>query len=195
MADIDETDYALLAAIVNAEQPLWKKRLHTRLQERDPPLPGNTELSLQSVGRRINRLHEQELVDTEIVHPADVSQNLIIGYTLTDAGRRVLDEKRGEIIGSYVGSTEDDSTFIDQDILLQMLDDELDLSVEEYEALQEQDVEALRVFTALYHALHLVDTRIDDRTEAAFFDIIRHRRGHDANSGDNNAGAVALLQP
>lgn len=181
MKEVDEADYALLAAIADAGRPVWKKRIHTRLQNRDPPLPGNTGLSLQSVGRRINALHDEELVDTVIVDPDDVSQNLIIGYTLTEKGQRMLKEKRGDIINSYVGRM--DESVVPPDVLLQMLDDELELDETEYREIQKQSPEALHVFTVLYNALRLVDERLDEEATKTFSDIIRRRRGHNSYGG------------
>lgn len=183
MNEIDDTEYALLAAIADAEQPLWKKRLHTRLQNRDPPLPGNTDISLQSVGRRINTLHDQSLVETEIVEPDDISQSMIIGYTLTEKGRRVLNAKRGDILGTYAGwRGKEVEAFDDRETLLQLLNDELGLNEEEHATLQEQGMEELLVFTLLYQARRVSST-LDEQTAAAFREILEPRQSHNNDNG------------
>lgn len=190
MTDIDDTDYALLAAIADAEKPLWKKRLHNRLQNRSPPLPGNTDLSLQSVGRRVNLLHERGLVDTEIVHPPNIAQNLIIGYTLTDNGRQVLKEKRSDIIGSYARWTSQDmASFGDRETLLQLLQDELKLSEEEHEILQSCEMDELLVFTLLYHTRRLVNSTLNEQTAAAFYDILERHQKH-GNDNDHMTKSI-----
>lgn len=179
MADIDATDYALLVCLAEAAEPIWKKRVHERLQSPELSLPGNTELSLQTIGRRINELHEQGLVETEITHPEDASQNLIIGYTLTDTGIHALNEKRGDIIGSYAIQQNTDLTSKDRETLLQLLRDELELTEEEYKTLHDHSIEELRVFTLAYYAHSLVASTLDEQTAETFFDIIaRRERGH-----------------
>lgn len=192
MTEIDDTDYALLVAIADAEKPLWKKRIRTQLQNHDLPLPGNIELSLQSIGRRINALHDRGLVDTKIVEPSNISQNMIIGYTLTEKGRHVLNTKRGDILGMYADwRGQDTSAFDDRETLLQILNEELELTSEEYEMLQDKDMEVLRVFTRLYHACNLASSTLDEQTATAFRNIIRRRQEHSKGEENKENGPVS----
>ncbi len=173
--EIDEVDYALLAAIEDVDGPVWKKWIPDRLQDEDQSFPGNTDVSSQTVGRRINTMHNEGLVDTQIVNAPDTASNLIIGYELTDSGRDVLNEKRRDIIGSYAFRADQENAveFIDRDVLLNLLDDELDFTAEEYELLQDHDVEELLVFTLLFHAQRIAYRKLDDTTLTVFRDIIK----------------------
>lgn len=84
--DLDRVDYALLAAVTDADEPLWKKRIHAYLRDHVEQLPIEDPVSLQTVGRRIDRLHEDEYVASDIVSPDGLNRDLIIGYTITQDG-------------------------------------------------------------------------------------------------------------
>lgn len=174
--DIDATDYALLACVADADSPVWKKRIRDRLQSQDPALPGRSDISTQTVGRRISEMHDQGLVDTTIVEAPDAASNLIIGYVLTEDGRDVLAEKRRDIIGSYAFRTdqEEATEFIDRRVLVQLLEDEIGIATNDSEVFQGCDVEELLMFSLMYHTRRLADTKLDEQTESAFTDILQN---------------------
>lgn len=66
--------------------------------KRQTSLPIADEVSLQTVGRRVDSLSEEEYLENKIVSPQDVPRDLIIGYALTEKGHDAMETKRGEIL-------------------------------------------------------------------------------------------------
>lgn len=90
---IDEVDYAILT-IVEEYDAVWKKRVHDLILERRQELPHMETVSVQTVGRRINKLQDAGLLESCILSPDELNRDLIIGYSLSDKGTTALQEKR-----------------------------------------------------------------------------------------------------
>lgn len=90
---IDEVDYAILSC-VGEYDAVWKKRVHDLVSDRCPEFPHMDAVSVQTVGRRINKLQENGLLESCILSPDELNRDLIIGYNLTEDGERAVREKR-----------------------------------------------------------------------------------------------------
>lgn len=152
---IDEVDYAVLKVIQDAGQPLWKKRVHDLIGEREDQLPLLGNVSVQTVGRRIDSLHNERLLENVIVRPDNIDRDMVIAYELTEDGEDTLTEKRRAYLRDIVRQ----DIFIDfrdedlpQGPLLQAMKDEFDLSDASVHRLEERfDSVQLASILALYY--------------------------------------------
>ncbi len=104
MGDIDRIDLTLLMALDEAGRPLWKKSVHRCLQELSGIPAELSEISVQTVGRRVDALHEGGYLAPNIVTPEDINRDLIIAYEPTADGREALAQKREEILREHVST-------------------------------------------------------------------------------------------
>lgn len=105
--DLDRVDYALLTAITDASEPVWKKRIHAYLQEHTDQLPITDAVSLQTVGRRIDQLYENGHIQSDIVSADGLNRDLIIGYTITADGHTLFDATGRALLKRYATGDED----------------------------------------------------------------------------------------
>lgn len=135
-ADIDMTDFRILRCIDDADHPLWKNRIHQRYLDRF-----DGDCSVQTVGRRVDRMHDSDLVQSCILSPDDINRDLIIGYQLSDTGHEVLVQKRRDIMldaAQPVLFQEDTADRpISKDDLVDLICDEFQLDADTGELLQE----------------------------------------------------------
>ncbi len=99
---IDTIDFSILTCLQRADSSLWKKRIHQELMEWEETLPLQDAVSLQTVGRRVDKLHDEGYLENTIVSPQDVPRDLIIGYTLTAKGEQIHDAKRESLLKAVV---------------------------------------------------------------------------------------------
>jgi hypothetical protein len=121
-------------------------------------------VSLQTVGRRVDALHDEGYLENTIVSPQNVPRDLIIGYILTDNGEQAVEAKRHELLRETVrdelfGDT--DHPEIDRDVLAELLSAEMD---DRYAATADQSREALLILTGTY-LLQSAATTVFDETE------------------------------
>jgi hypothetical protein len=103
--EIDAVDYGIMKCIEEHDN-VWKKRVHNLVLEHQEKLPHMEEISVQTIGRRINKMQEADLLESCILSPDDLNRDLIIGYNVTDEGLNVLAEKREKFLRSellYIG--------------------------------------------------------------------------------------------
>lgn len=105
--ELDKMDYALLTCLEEAETGLWKKELHAELERRATEFPGNVTRSIQTVGRRVEKLHEAAYIESCIVRPDNIPRELIIAYTTTEEGLEAVQEKRSALLKRYVAAYHD----------------------------------------------------------------------------------------
>lgn len=167
---IDTTDYALLQCIRDAKDPLWKNAVHSRLLERADELPGVDEVSVQTVGRRIDTLHENALITSEIINPDDLRRALIIGYTLTADGAAALRQKQEDLLKEYLsGDREPEQN--EKQFIISLLDAINDLDAATVDYLREDCTpDEIRAFTELYFmkrfvAAHFSPDRVNELLE------------------------------
>lgn len=100
-SELDAVDYGILTCVEEEEQ-VWKKRVHELISERQDVLPEMKNVSIQTVGRRINNLQEKGLLESCILSPENLNRDLIIGYTVTEDGQLAMHEKRESFLKENV---------------------------------------------------------------------------------------------
>lgn len=98
---IDGADYAVLKCL-QASNGSWKKQVHSWIQDNADNVPMMEKKSEQTIGRRIDDLHERGLIESCIVSSDSVNRDMIIGYKLTDDGQDALQEKRTAMLKEFV---------------------------------------------------------------------------------------------
>lgn len=99
--DIDAVDYAILKCM-DRHGGCWKKRVHQWISENVDSLPLTESKSVQTIGRRMDALHENELLESCILSPEHVNRDMIIGYKLTADGKQILNGKRNTFLRKMV---------------------------------------------------------------------------------------------
>lgn len=83
--DLDIIDLKILHLL--CETPLWKKQIHDQFNE-DPPTDPR---SLQTIGRRVDTLHEHALLESTVVKgDPDGLRDLCIAFETTKNGQTIL---------------------------------------------------------------------------------------------------------
>lgn len=75
---IDLLDLQILAIL--RDDPLWKKRIAHQINN----------VSVQTIGRRVDALHDKGLLESCIIAPDDIKRDLIIAFETTETGRAAL---------------------------------------------------------------------------------------------------------
>lgn len=71
-------DLQILAEL--RDDPLWKKRIAHQIDN----------VSIQTIGRRVDALRDKGLLDSCIIAPDDIKRDLIIAFETTEQGRAAL---------------------------------------------------------------------------------------------------------
>lgn len=91
--DINDTDFDILLCL-HRNGALWKMELTRSMNRRrgDTLLDLKDSISKQAVGKRVERLHELDYVESSIISLENTrySQKLIMGYSLTKKGAEML---------------------------------------------------------------------------------------------------------
>lgn len=98
---IDTLEYGIIWA-VNTLDTAWKKRVYDHLLAHRHELPGLEQITLQEVGRRIDKLHDSGHLDTCILSPEEVNRDLVIGYHVTEHGHDAAKRKRKSLLQKHV---------------------------------------------------------------------------------------------
>lgn len=175
---IDTIDYAILKCLKDAGESFWKKRIYQELEARKKTLPLADDISLQTVGRRVDALNEDGYLENTIVSPQDVPRDLIIGYLLTEKGENVLTRKRESLLKKVVR----DELFSDrQDLELrtkaiaELIGDEFNLPGYTDEMAEQYTRDDLLVLTGTYFLQKRVSTTFDEDDLEQFRNIIREQ--------------------
>lgn len=88
--DIDGVEYAVLKTFHELHRPLWKQRVHEHIREHRYDMPIEDDVSLRTVGKKIDRLKYEEYLEQTIASPDDTNRDQIIAYTLTDDGEHAM---------------------------------------------------------------------------------------------------------
>ncbi len=155
---IDAVDYGILKCITDHDK-VWKKRVHNLVMEHQEKLPHMGDVSVQTIGRRINRMQEDELLESCILSPDDLNRDLIIGYTVTATGAEAIATKREEFLRNEVlhmgehmlGSSEPVDPALSREALVELICDEFTLPASiRNEILPECDTMELSALLAIY---------------------------------------------
>ncbi len=142
MHTIDEVDYAILKCLDECNG-CWKKRVHQWIQNHIEDVPEMEEKSVQTIGRRIDTLQENNLLESCILSPDAVNRDMIIGFKLTEHGRETLQETRTQMLKErlsqstayLIGGSED--LDIDRTGLIALMCDEFNIDDKTRETLVE----------------------------------------------------------
>lgn len=158
---LDDTDFTILVEIAEADEGLWKKKVHDRLEDSLAGHPLNKHISTQTVGRRIDRLTDRGYLASVLITPDELDRDLMIGYRLTDDGKDAVDRKRMELIKECVQSNifpGERIPHLDQETLVSIIVHEFDVDDTVAEKLQEYTGEELVCF--LSH--HFIEAEADE---------------------------------
>lgn len=94
---VDMTRRRLKILAILSDGPLWKQRLGERFAA-----------SVQTLGRDVDALHADGLLETTLVSAADANRSMLIGFATTDDGRNALDDYRvwadcGDVVDARSG--------------------------------------------------------------------------------------------
>lgn len=172
MTGIDDISYTLMKCIDDADEPVWKKRIRERLEEHADRLPV-APVSSQTVGRRINKLHDRALIESQIISPDDIRHDLLIGYTTTDKGVQKLREKRQLLLRQYIQDTySDEADEEEKPILIELLSDHLALDKDGRRFLEDEcDFHELITFVELQLMSKFINDQISDTKLDAFLSL------------------------
>jgi DNA-binding PadR family transcriptional regulator len=170
---IDRPDFRILHCLHTADDPLWKNLIHEEYNDEF-----TESLSEQTIGRRVDDLHDAGLLQSSIRSPDDINRDLIIGYQLTDSGRTVLIQKRRDILLTAAkptlfraDQTEDADRPIPKEELVELICAEFQLDRATGELLRtEYTWEELTILVIVYLVKHraidvLTDTDLDQITD------------------------------
>lgn len=120
---IDATEYSILQVIEDAPDPLWKKEIHRQLLANLDQLPLES-ISIQTVGRRVDDMHDQDLLESRLRSCEDVNRHLITTYILTDPGREAMESFQASLLTDWLArhmrrltDTREDTAYDEQVVL------------------------------------------------------------------------------
>lgn len=156
--DIDLLDYAILTVITESDDSMWKKAIRNELQERGDALPGDTDVSVQTIGRRIDALHDNAYIESCIVSPEELRRDLIIAYKLTEDGRIVKREKESKLLTAYALNPDSSlANKLDTAAIKQLLIRHHNPSGQAASLIREQGEDELRTIVQAYQLHNLLD--------------------------------------
>jgi hypothetical protein len=170
--DIDITDFTILYTVQQHEKPLWKNKIHGWIIDNADRLPLTDGVSVQTVGRRVDDLVDDTLLETVIVSPDEIKRDLIIAFRLTEDGQSAIRSYR--------------ETLLRQTVCHHVFDESVDHTVDVtalitlmahkfgWDETVRRDLAAR--YTAAELAAFLVTAYIDDRVTARFDDDTRKLR-------------------
>lgn len=163
---IDTIHYAILHVV---EKPLWKKKIHDALRDVEY-LPIDSVPSIQTVGRRVDELHEAEYLTTSIISPDDVDRDLIIGYKRTKDGDKALAKKRDEMLQELARTSSNAASepqrTVPKPALIKLISEQFDLDTDTTTRMNKHYDEQT-LFSLL--ALHYAQKNADKNTESNQF--------------------------
>lgn len=133
--EIDAVDYGVLKCLAE-NGGCWKNKVHGYIEDNQDALPGMGEKSVQTVGRRIDELHEAGYVESCILSPDTINRDMIIGYKLTADGKQAVRQERQRLLKKQTLAGGEAILFPDKDVdvsisrdaLIELLCDEFDIN-------------------------------------------------------------------
>ncbi len=174
-------EYGILKCL-EEEGSAWKTRVHDWLMDKRHELPELSGVSLQTVGRHVERLRNEGLVESCIMTPDELQKDMIIGYDITEAGIQRLQEHRSGFLQKEVmsagallltGDWKGDVS-VDRDVLIALMCDEFDISENVRETvLPYCDTEELVALLAVHYFTGSVGDVIDRRETGKLAEFIQ----------------------
>ncbi len=186
--DIDAVDYAILKFINEHDRPVWKNRIHELLTEQRDELPGVDSVSVQTVGRRVDCLRDQDILSSCIISPDDIKRDLIIAFKLTDDGHEILTKKREEFLRETVKQQifAQDETALSKPVLTELIRNHFDLDTSIKHRLRDEYThEELTTFITLYYIKRQVADVFSDETAEKLAELAQRSEEIEAAFGHN----------
>lgn len=178
---IDDIDYTILKCLDDAVEAFWKKRIYQEIEERREVLPMAGDVSLQTIGRRVDRLHEDGYLENEIVSPQEVPRDLIIGFTVTADGRKLVERKRETLLRELVRKElfidePDGDSDIGQKALAELTNNEFGLEGRTVETADRYSREELLILLGTYFLEKQASQVFDEEDVQRFRDVILNQK-------------------
>lgn len=176
---IDAVDYAVLACVDDCGS-VWKAKAHEWINEHLDELPGMEPVSVQTIGRRIDDLHDAGALDTCILSPDEINRDLMIAYTLTDTGRERMAAKREDILQSAVQQAAEallsdysgDDLPVERTPLIALTSAEFDITGTARDRLERCSTQEILALLAIHYFRSNVRTTIDMGSADRIFTIL-----------------------
>lgn len=166
-------DYAIMKTVNDSEDPLWKKKIYEQICSNNGTLPALDSVSVQTVGRYVDEMVENGLVDTTLTNPEDLSRSFIVAYNLTERGEQALDEKRETILKEKVVESASgilepfEDTDLEKSAVIALMEDEFDLTEDMVEFLETEFAprEVMTLLAMYYFNNQLMQGMNEDNVE------------------------------
>lgn len=176
---IDNVDFSILKCLKDTGETMWKKKIHQEMLACQETLPLPQEISLQTLGRRIDKLHKKGYLRNAIINPKELTRDLIIAYRITDQGWNVVEEKREQLLRELVCRelySDKDNIEIGKYALAALINDEFGLEDRDIETADNYSRDELLVLLGLYFLDQKVSNVFDETERAKFRDVIMENR-------------------
>lgn len=174
--DIDNTDFAILFSVENHDVPPWKNKIHGWVVDQEENLPIANSVSVQTVGRRVDTLVNEDFLETVIVSPEDIKRDLIIAFKLTEKGKDAITGKREQLLKETVQNqifAADDGNNISKGALITLLLDKFNWDGDMYETLhQKYGKNELSTFLVMVYIEEEASSMIDAEQVKRFKDVL-----------------------
>ncbi len=102
---IDDKDFAILKILESSGSPLWKKEIHRRLDKNIENIPLESTFSVQTVGRRVDRMVNEGILESFYIKTDEVNRMLIKSFYPTEMGLDKLVDKREKFMEKWLKGT------------------------------------------------------------------------------------------
>ncbi|MFB6077098.1 MAG: hypothetical protein ABEK12_03135 [Candidatus Nanohaloarchaea archaeon] len=176
--DIDDVDFSILKVLRDMDRPLWKKKIHRQLTDHDGGIPRVRDVSVQTIGRRVDDLHERGHVESCIISPSEINRDLIIAFKVTENGCRAVESKREEILREYAFRSgifrgEAGNSAADTDTLADLMTKELGLDSSTEAVMREYGMTELQTILAVHYLKRGLRERITEEHVDRLADLAR----------------------
>lgn len=175
--DIDEVDFSILKVLAESDSPMWKTKIHRKLVEEDGGLPHARDISVQTVGRRVDDLLERELVESCIISPQEINRDLIIAFKPSEDGVQELENEREELLREYISvDALETGSYPDEEILADLAVDELGADPAVSDSLQGCDTEGMWTLLSLHYLKEDMRELVDEEHLDSLVELATHDR-------------------
>ncbi len=166
---IDDVDFVILRCLKNNETPLWKNKIHECQSELL-----NERVSVQTIGRRVDRLQKEGYLESCIISPDEIKRDLIIAFKVTEDGEDAIHEKRREILLNAVENevfSGNNERILDDEALTELICDEFRLHDEGRELIDQYGRDEQISLIVLYYTWQKVEDVFSQDDSGKFVEL------------------------
>lgn len=166
---IDDVDFVILRCLQKHDSPLWKNKIHECQSELL-----NERVSVQTIGRRVDRLQNEGLLESCIISPDEIKRDLIIAFKLTEDGTAAIQDKRREVLLEAVKDdvfADDTERDLGDEALTELICDEFQLTEDGRELLGRYDREEQLSLIVLYYTWQKVEDVFAEQDSEKFVQL------------------------